>query len=238
MGSAIVERTVLSETTRRITLTGAQICRPVTILPTWTRLRLGLRMSIAATAGGFGDSELFIGLVSDPTHAWADTYCQHAMGVYFYTFATTDIVTGITIGNGYFVKRVGHITTTLNAAQVIYGSAAAAISRTDATPRNSCMAFEFFKKPGDIYSLHATGGRSGSSGTYASKTSARFFGAQNLPGFLDVSDAWSTAITYDHDAASGAVNESTDGSFTSVCVYWKNPTYPLEIDDIAVTRME
>lgn len=100
------------------------------------------------------------------------------------------------------------------------------------------MAFEFVKKPGDIYSLSAAGGRSGSTGTYVSQTSARFLGAQNLPGFLDVSDAWLTAITYDHDAAAGAVNESTDGSFTNVCVYWKNPTYPLEIDDIAVTRME
>ena len=100
------------------------------------------------------------------------------------------------------------------------------------------MALEFVKKPGDIYSLSAAGGRSGSTGTYASQTSARFFGAQNLSTFANLASAWGAANTTDYDAAASAVNESTDGSFTNVCVYWKNPTYPLEIDDIAVTRME
>ena len=237
MSVAIVERTV-DVAEKRVTLKSAEMCRPISLGTAWSRLRICLRLAVNATSGASTQNELFVGLVSNPNYAWAGAYCEHAVGALFDTVLATSATNGTGIGYGYFVKKVGQTVTQLNTTALIYTSAVTTIALTNTTPRNCCMAFEIAKKSGDIYAMAATGGRSSSTSTYASKTREQFWTAVPQPSISAVAACWSTSYTGDYDSAAGAVDEAGDGDLTYVSVYWRQPTNALEISDVDIARIE
>lgn len=240
MGKYTVERVLGSETDRRLGFSGAQICRPVSLLSgSWTRIRIGARLAVNATSGAMNPAAFFIGLVSDPAHAWASDYCSHAVGAYFSLSAFTNTTNGCSMGFGYFTKRVIHATTTLNATALVNVTYNTTLTLTNTTVRNCAMVLELTKKAGDIWAATLSAGRASSTSTYGDQAASAVFDALCMPSMSEVdTHLGTTGGTLEREAAVGAVSESTDGTLTSVCLFWKNPTYPLEVCDISVSRIE
>ena len=240
MGSYIVERVLGTETDRRLGLAGAQVCRPVSFLSdTWTRIRIGARLAVNASSGAMNPAEFFIGLTNSTTHAWASDYCSHAVGAWYSGAAFTSTTNGCGMSYGYFTKRIVHTTTILNSNALIYTSAASVIVLTNTTVRNCGMMLEIVKKAGSVWAITLSGGRLGSTASYADQTSDGWFDTMSSASMADV-DARTGIVgsTLEREAAAGAIDEGTYGALTSVCVYWKNTASPLEICDLSVSRIE
>lgn len=241
MGQYIVERVLSPETDRRIGVSAGHLVRPVSFLSgTWTTIRIGGRWAVNAATGTVAPAELFVGLVSNTSQAWGSSYCSHAVGAWYATTPFTNNTSYTGIGYGYFSKRVVHTTTVLNASAILHTSYPGAIPLTNATVRNCAWVLEFQKKPGDIWGLTFSGGRGSASGTYANQAENAVFDTITLPTMADIDGALGTTngSVLQRDAAAGAINEAVDGALTSVCLYWRNATLPLEVCDISVALLE
>lgn len=239
MAQKIIERFISPETERRLGLTNAQACRTLSTGSSWTRLRIGLRWSIAHSTYAVGTVGIFVGVTNGVSNVWASASCNHALGVYYDLSAATSITNAVGIGNGLFVKRVGTTNTTLNAGYLVHASTVNAIALTSSTIRNCCYVIELVKKAGNIYAANAAGGTSGSAGSYANKTPEQMIDAMLQTTIANCASSLSlTNSAGEREATAGAVDEGTNGSFDSVCVYWRNPTYFLELADVMVARIE
>lgn len=242
MPASIIERVIGGETDRKLVLANGQAIRPLTIGSDWTRIRIGLRLGIVGSGAALVNPGLFFGLCSGNT-GWADPNCAHAQGMYFTTATMTyNANTGGTLDRHYYYGTLQPYRKT--SGVVAANSAGGQTSNFSACPQlaRSVLVLEITRgattnawKWQFVY-LNSVTAAVGVKDVIQSK----FLEGMEVSAMTGISVVIAAAGEYSYNslAALTLVDEGTYGALDSVNIYWPRTTWPLEISDVVVARME
>jgi len=221
--ASIISRTINGEVDQRLSINGEEIGRTISIGSDWTKLRIGMRITMLGSTAIGTSMPLAIGLSSGTAKMYADPSTTHFVG--FRTGATAWTISGShhIPGNWEKLVKVGGIVS----------SSAITWTNTPVIPRPETKRGQFF--------LDITKG-SGATPTswilnidsYAANNSSDV----NLPGFIasmqTLNDVNATAFTGD---TSITVDEEANGTLDTINIAWLGTAGNIELSDIGYTRL-
>jgi hypothetical protein len=234
MSTTLVSRTISSVVDQRIVLANSEAKRVLAIGSVWTKIRIGMRLSISASANITGNPRLAIGLCTSAADGFGRSNTTHFAGVrmsgtaFNYSAGPPAYLTASAAGAFVACKRIGSTTTDGSAVS----SAATMISSAVASIR-SCLFLEITRgNPNFTFQLGAPTVAAGA------QTDVTLWTSMDNPQWSDVSLNSILSNYNTGNAVALAVDEATYGKLTTVNVYWDKSAMPLEISEIKVTRLD
>lgn len=240
MAANLIQRTFVKTPTTDVALTlaNSEYMRK-TGLSTWTQLRIGVLCALTPNGtSNITNASLFVGLVSSNAtfantigygagtggHVYGVDLAANisALGTLTYSGTTDPYYVASTVNQ---VKRRVGSTTTNNSVGV---ATPGLVTNTGATQRRSPILVDIIK--GANWAVNVRGVNSSTNAAFDYSTDSFFDFMEHLSP--------STGQTLGQGQAAGlAIDEATNGTLDTVCVFWNNATLPLEIYAIAVQRL-
>jgi hypothetical protein len=236
MSTTLQNRTVNSEVDQRIVLSNSEATRLPLIGSDWTKVRLGVRLSVGASANITGNPRIAIGLCTGVADGFGRTATTHFAGVrmsgasFNYTAGPPAYLTASAAGAMVCCKRISGTTTNGSAV-----SSAATMLSSSVSSRRSCLFVEITRgSPNFTFQL---GAPTTAAAVQTDITLAKFRDQMSWPAWSVVGlSTWLSGYNTG-SAITLAVDEATYGSLIVPNVYWDQTGAPLEVSDVQLTRL-
>lgn len=221
MATTIIQRTIGGSPEKAIQLNNSQFGRPISLPSGWGKIRVGLRCHCTDPGAGVNSVGWFVGVGHGTTNMIGSASCDHWAGVAISAgdlwSRNATMMFGVATQGA---KKVGAVLTysvgQIGAAFAIANGAALA-----AADRNVWLVDITKGSPNYTFNMMAI--------TVAPSdfTSAYFLTQMNLsvPAFTNNGFGGDQTV---------AVDESVDGTFDAVQIYWNRADFLMEICDLAV----
>lgn len=225
--ASIIERTILSETEKRLSLTGEQAGRLLVIGDDWQSIRVAIRYSINTTTTLTLPS-FFLGLCSGNSLP-CDAVTSHFLGVG--TQASLPLT-----GTGGLANVIRTSTSGAYTRMFHIVDGVSANSSTGATSDFFGIRCSPASNGGwSVMSLEITKGSPDFTITGKWSPQASSISAATFISFIGNGSA--TGITNTMCNTTRAVDEATDGFLDTIALSWGHASIPVEISDIAYARL-
>lgn len=248
--ASIVERTVDGEISKRIAIAGEQILRTMEIEDDWNHLRVGIRLAIDTTLATVPNPPpIYFGLTSGTTNNVGDVQTDHFIGVKTnsnnwvdapfsvntYPYALYCFFSTCYISNSIETENEIGAQDGSSGSPIIHKTSGGA-----AYPEggNGAIYIDFVKNNNDIkISLYSISRQSGSSPQNTANKNVHL-NRFNLSMQYVIPDNSNSDRFYLIGETTYTVDETTNGVFDTINIFWQGSTFAFEINDIAYNRFK
>lgn len=227
MSNSIVTRTI-GTADKRLSLGNGQGARLLEYLTTWSKVRIGLRLSFNGAANITGTPQLFVGMCSDTANAYADVSTDNSVGISVVTSTWTYAGSPAYYGaiQGVARSRVG--TTTTDSST--FGSSV--YLPADVATNRSALIVEITKgSPFTVSAVHPS--TTGGAQTDISDAQiVSMMEASTMTGAAAIVSGYGAQTPLNM-----TIDEAGDGYLNALNIFWDRSTVPLELSDVLHRRV-